>query len=398
MKKTSIALATALGLLSVPSFATTFQASGFFNGVVTSDEHSNRDADNLTKLGIQLVANISDKVSGTFQAVSRVNAWDDSIGRETSIEYGFLSYALDEDTTLRAGRLRLPFFMHSEYVDVGAAVPWIEAPNSVYYQLPTNAYDGIDAIHTMLVGDAQLTLQGFVGQAKAPVNAGGVKSEVHLNRAFGGNATISYNDWNVRLAYGQADMAFSLDKLTQMGLQDGVSKLTEGGNQALAAAAAMAATDPAQAALLQSKGASLLTEAGQYQFILDELPREAKTSIYNLGFNGYVTDNLTVLGEYVYIDTDHAVENNDKGFYVAATYAFNGDFKLTGTYSAREELRNTETYKAETEEFIVTAAYQLGDNWIAKAEAKHSNRDQTANGVKTSTDANTYAVSINYIF
>lgn len=400
MKLSRIALATLFATLSTSAFAADIKTSGFFNGVMIVDEDGNYDFGKRTSAGIQFDAQFNDKFSGTLQAVNRENAWNKTTGRETTIEYGFLAYKASDNLTVRAGKLRLPFFMLSEYVEVGSVVPWNHAPEAVYKQLPTNAYEGIDVLYTGMTGDISYSIQAFTGSAEAPVTAGSLNSNVKLDNAFGGNLTLGYGDWNVRLSYGQADASFKLNTVTKLGIQQGISDLTAGAQQAADAALALAAIDPAQAAQYQAQANALSDQAGQYVWLVGAMENSEKMAILNIGVQGYITDQVSVMAEYVDVSSDHPIEGDDSGFYLSTTYELDNGIRLTGMYSEREEnaINLSGAERRNSEQMSINAAYTFENGWTTKAEL-HNHKGQISDyGTTVDVDENTFTLSANYVF
>lgn len=391
MKLKTLAIFSALALSAGAAHAADISASGFFIGGVTgSDGH--QDFSEQTKLAVQIDAKISEKVFATFQAVNRENLSDFTVGRETAIEYGFVGYKASEQVTVRAGRLRVPFFMLSEYVEVGNVVPWVQAPNAVYSKLPTNAYDGFDVVYNGSFGDVNYSANAFVGNGEARTMIGDLSTEIRLEHAKGANVLLNYQDWNFRLSYGQADVSFHVDDLTQMGMEQNFNALSTA-SMDLNNLASMT-NDAALADAYRQQAAELASQAGQLGFLIEELPAARKIAIINAGLSGYLTDNLSLMAEYSALESDNNIINDNSGYYVAASYEYN-DYMFTATYATEEDKRLNNTIEVKEDELIFTVAKDLGDNWLAKAEiAKH---EITTNNVVTE-DFTRWGLTINYVF
>lgn len=425
MKKTNLAIATAVAMLSVGAQAAEVKMSGFVNAVMEANNVTEKnggdvdyDANDKTKVGIQADIKINDELSATFQVVNRQNAWtggSDMDDRETTVEYGFLAYKASDETTVRAGRLRTPFFLLSEYVEVGAIVPWNTAPSSVYHQMPTNAFDGVDILYNGQFGDTSYTAQAFYGNSDSDVylSAAGFGANVDMANMYGGNVTLTRGDWTARFAYGKGDISFGVSPLVEMGIAQNIDLLTDGAQQsfagaeqALAASEQLAEIDPAQsqalalqAQQLMDQGTELATQAGALNFLATEMPEQQSMSIMNLGLQGYVTENLTVMGEYAKVTSDHKIEGDDDGYYVAATYDFFNGFTVTGTYSAREENRVNDTQVDDYTEQMVTVSYDLGNNMLVRGEYRRTDGEYRQMGVVTNDyTTDNVSLSLNYVF
>ncbi|HHO67591.1 MAG TPA: hypothetical protein ENK12_01040, partial [Gammaproteobacteria bacterium] len=99
------------------------------NGNITDDVGFDEDS----RVGIQISADINDRMSVTAQLLGRA---DRNQNFDAEFDWGFVSYALGEDLTVRGGKLKFPTFLVSEYIEVGYAYPWIRPPAEVYASNP----------------------------------------------------------------------------------------------------------------------------------------------------------------------------------------------------------------------------------------------------------------------
>ncbi|MBL4868399.1 MAG: hypothetical protein JKY67_18695 [Pseudomonadales bacterium] len=128
------------------------QARLKFNGFVSAGlSRSDEAADSIigvsdqnnylvdTIFGLQVNAKINDKTSAVLQLVGRgIDA------NNVLAEWGYLSHAFTPNVTVRIGRLRVPFYVASEYIEVGYAYPWVRPPIDVYTLVPITSYYGTD--------------------------------------------------------------------------------------------------------------------------------------------------------------------------------------------------------------------------------------------------------------
>ncbi|WP_151443764.1 porin [Halomonas lysinitropha] len=127
-----------------------------------------------SRLGLQLTANLSPRLTSVVQAVSE-QRYDGSY--EPSIEWANVMFEVTPALSVRLGRMMQPSFMTSEYRKVGYAIPWIRPPEEVYRMVPVTNFDGIDVNYRSRFGDYTHTLRGSYGRKDAKVAGGGeVKS------------------------------------------------------------------------------------------------------------------------------------------------------------------------------------------------------------------------------
>lgn len=151
-----------------------------------------------TVLGIQGNYRLSDRTSAVIQLVSRERPTG-SYAPHASL--GFISYAPTSELNIRMGRLRVPFFMHSDSLDINYALPWIRPPVEVYGLNPFSDLDGIDLLYRVRLGTTDLELHPYAGRSAIPVYKGG---HSRLDRLFGVNLSIVTDNLTVFLGHAEA--------------------------------------------------------------------------------------------------------------------------------------------------------------------------------------------------
>lgn len=118
------------------------------------------------------------------------------------LEWAYLAYEY-ENLTFRAGRLRLPLFLMSEYYYVSYAYPWIRPPQDIYDSLlGITSYNGVSATWEGWIKDT-------VGVAVTPYwsmpsedvfYSRGFDVEIDSDHTLGVNVQLSYDDTLVNLS------------------------------------------------------------------------------------------------------------------------------------------------------------------------------------------------------
>ena len=161
MKKIPLAIALCAVCASASSFAEV-HINGFASivGGKTLDDDTTRygyDNDisfkNESVFALQLSADLQDKLSATAQIVARGNNSFDA-----EFEWAYLTYEFTDELQLSAGKMRVPFYRYSDFLDVGYAYRWVRPPQSVY-SIPFSTYEGLSLLHTSQIGDWDSTLQ-----------------------------------------------------------------------------------------------------------------------------------------------------------------------------------------------------------------------------------------------
>ncbi|WP_242634382.1 hypothetical protein [Marinobacter salicampi] len=170
-----------------------------FDGV--TDESSVADQ---SLLALQGTFDVTDKSQAVLQLVGRgAEDWD------PVVEWAYLSHRPTNDLQLRAGKMRLPFFMYSDSLEVGYAQTWARPPAAVYDPVAIQSYVGADATHTFNFNGSSLTTQVFTGFTEEEGNI----SEVKLRNTAG--LTLSWTDyvWTVRGIAATAEISINATRL-----------------------------------------------------------------------------------------------------------------------------------------------------------------------------------------
>jgi hypothetical protein len=88
-----------------------------------------------SRLGGQLTVEITPELKAIGQAVVR------AVNGTPSLQWAYLSYKLNSNWTLQAGRKRIPIYYYSEFQDISQAYIWVRPPQQLYGWELSN-YDG----------------------------------------------------------------------------------------------------------------------------------------------------------------------------------------------------------------------------------------------------------------
>jgi len=122
-------------------------------------EDDSLDWNQETLLGIQLDLKFNDKIKFVTQAVT-TSRYD----YDVKLEMAYASYDFDSFTA-RAGKLRLPLFFYSEYLDLGYAMPMLRPSQELYEKVVLKSYEGVELLIPINFEDSTLLLQPLMGTA-----------------------------------------------------------------------------------------------------------------------------------------------------------------------------------------------------------------------------------------
>ncbi|GIC76301.1 hypothetical protein [Moritella sp. F3] len=149
-----------------------------------------------TKVGLQASFEVTESTFLVAQLVSRAEQhW------RPEMEWAFLSHTFDNDLTVRAGRLRVPLYMYSDYLEVNFAQPWLRPPEEVYAVVPVSSYEGIDFVYTIPFDEAEWQFQAYTGVGSDPDEETDFGTDVEYDDVIGFASTFSYNSFSVRASY-----------------------------------------------------------------------------------------------------------------------------------------------------------------------------------------------------
>jgi hypothetical protein len=219
MKNTlAAAIIVALGATSTSAFADT-RINGFASIVAgtTSDEDKSLFGydDTLSfkpesKFALQVTSDLGEGLSATAQIMSR-GANDFS----SEFEWAYISYEINENSQINLGKLRIPFYRYSDFLDVGYAYNWIRPPSTVY-SLSFSTYEGASYVYNSSIGMVDSSVQVLYGAYRGDVTVITPNDKAAIDGITGVNWTLTYDWLTARIAYLAAET--SIDTSANEGL------------------------------------------------------------------------------------------------------------------------------------------------------------------------------------
>ncbi|MDP2570612.1 hypothetical protein Q8W40_00350 [Vibrio penaeicida] len=155
-------------------------------------------------IGLQSKFAINDSTSATVQLVARgtkKESWN------PDIEWAFVSHQFTPNLKVRGGKLRLPLFMYSDYLEVGYAQVGVRVPTEVYGPVVVTSLTGGDFIYDIELENSTLSFQGFAGSQKLTANKHSYNAPTEFNEIMGGVVNWTDDTWTLRAVYGQAKVS-----------------------------------------------------------------------------------------------------------------------------------------------------------------------------------------------
>lgn len=199
-----------VSLIASPAIANDdLQINGFLSVGATmadSNDASIAGADNQggfkndNVLGLQVRKQVNDSTTVTGQLVSRGS--DDY---KTEAAWAFVTYAATDDLDLRMGRLRIPFFYYSDFLEVGYAYNWVRPPEEVY-RIGFSSFDGMDLTQRFSSGSFDGSVQVYYGRYQGNLKIAGNDLDTDLRNLTGIALAGGVGNFGSRLSYHQAEL------------------------------------------------------------------------------------------------------------------------------------------------------------------------------------------------
>src|SRR5690554_324511 len=215
LKKLGIASAILLAGAQT-AYANDLQINGFLNvtaGVVDKEEIENGFTsagydttlgyDAQTLAGLQISKKVNDNTSATVQLMSRGKQ-----GYKTEAAWAYVTYDVSDNTSIRFGRLRTPFFQYSDFLEVGYAYNWITPPTIVYRLDSMSTLTGVDLTHQFTLGAVDGSIQLYTGRYKDEFELRGDTYDAELASAMGAVVSMNAGNFGGRVSYHQAELSF----------------------------------------------------------------------------------------------------------------------------------------------------------------------------------------------
>jgi len=157
----------------------------------------------LTRAGLQFNSKISDKAEAVVQLLGRAS--DDF---NVDVQWAYVGYDLTPGLTARAGRFVLPFYLHSQYTQVGYAYPWIELPSEQYSVIPLDTMEGIDLTWQTRTGNISHSINVFWGGMQVDDTTNGTTFDVQNQHGI--NVRSEWGNWSGWYSFSNSEVTLDL--------------------------------------------------------------------------------------------------------------------------------------------------------------------------------------------
>jgi hypothetical protein len=270
----------------------------------TGDSNYNeRTVDNLqeSKVALQWSADLGEGMRFVGQTMAR---GDSATGFQLNYDWAYFDFNVGDSSKLKVGRLRIPFYKYSDYLDVGYAYHWITPPADMY-SLSFSNMDGISYQQNMEAMGMDHSLTVAIGTYQGILGLGTEEVQSALENLITINWSATMGDHEFTAAYAQADVYVPANATAGL------------------AAIATAGGDDANNVLING-------DLGYF---------------VGIGYKGTFGD-ISVYSEYSIVGVDDSIFADTNGGYLGASYNMN-DYTYHMTYGMRKA--EEKTYAAGTD-------------------------------------------------
>ena len=116
-------------------------------------------------LALQTDVELTETLSFTTQLLAHASA-----GRDSGLEWAYLSWRPSKHWRFKAGRLRTPIYLHSDTIDVGFSYPWIIPPQAVYTPYSPSNITGLSAAYQFNSREWGIETKAYWGRFEGAVS------------------------------------------------------------------------------------------------------------------------------------------------------------------------------------------------------------------------------------
>jgi len=163
--------------------------------------HGDLSFANDSSFGLQLDIPIGEKFSFVAQGIASEKNTNGKL-----LELGWLNakYQLNDNFSIKVGKMRTSSFLYSDILDVSYSYDWIRLPD-MYSIIPINNYTGIELHHNIDFNDFTFISTYLYGQSNSTLydntNGETIKGSLDANKMYGLSLKVLYNDFTFRVAY-----------------------------------------------------------------------------------------------------------------------------------------------------------------------------------------------------
>ena len=164
--------------------------------------------DSQSLAAIQADWQATDKFSVTTQLLAHSNS-----DTKSGIEWLYLTYQLNDNWQIRAGKQRTPFFHYSDVRKVGFAYHWINPPQQLYNGVLFPTYEGVNVNYRIGNEEIQASIEAYWGSFNDEYEIADLIIKPDVTNLHGFIGRISRQNLQFTLAFHRGDIDVTLQEL-----------------------------------------------------------------------------------------------------------------------------------------------------------------------------------------
>lgn len=288
--------------------------------------------DQLSRLGGQFSYGLTDSLSATVQVVAKAEQdnW------KLNLEWAYLAYQVNDQLTVRAGRLRPAAYMFSETLDVGYSYPWLRLPDEVYSLMPVSNMEGADVLFSVPLSFGSIDFQVQAGQS---VNRNLYAEQADKLYDFdtkemrNGAVTLNTNDFgSFRYGYSESAHSYVAGNKADKGRFSSLGHRYDNGSIVtnIESARRRSAVSAAVDAFYVMTGYRMGDFLPHITYAQMDVKDAGRQSSWAYGLNYSLTPSVTLKGEYKRVDSTEGLSGAFTPDYAATNQTFDGDVISVG--------------------------------------------------------------------
>ena len=155
-----------------------------------------------SQFGLQADTRFNPWLSATVQGLVRNSGKE---GFRGTLSWAFLKARINDQWSVRAGRVVAPIFLISDYRNIGFANTTMRPPNEVYAQVPgVDSIDGADITYSTTLGETVVTAQVAAGQSSIVAATRGTTIKLKGKNLVAVNLSAEHGPVTLRFARSEA--------------------------------------------------------------------------------------------------------------------------------------------------------------------------------------------------
>ena len=157
---------------------------------------------------LQTDVDFSAKLSFTAQLLAH-----SSSTRDSGLEWAYLTYRPSQRWQFKGGKLRTPFLIYSDIIDVGFTYPWVIPPQQVYSPYMAANFTGLSAAYQFNIQDWGIAAEAYWGDFDGDITVDTTRIDTKFDNLQGLILEVNRGNLHMRASYHHGHVDAELPRL-----------------------------------------------------------------------------------------------------------------------------------------------------------------------------------------